>query len=91
MPKRLSIHRTPQDESQLAKSIFNELIIDIDEPASIAPESKPEKNLAAVALGRLDGLKGGKARADKFSPKRRKAIAKKAAQARWSKGKEEGE
>jgi hypothetical protein len=44
-----------------------------------------QKNPAAVALGRLGGLKGGKARAEKLSAKRRKAIAKKAAQARWGK------
>jgi hypothetical protein len=42
------------------------------------------KNPAAVALGRLGGLKGGKARAEKLSASKRKAIAKKAAQARWS-------
>jgi hypothetical protein len=78
MPKRSSIHRHPQDESQLAKSIVDELTIDIDEQ-----EPKPEKNPAAVALGRLGGLKGGKARADKLSAKRRKAIAEKAAKARW--------
>jgi hypothetical protein len=41
------------------------------------------KNPAAVALGRLGGKKGGKARAAKLSPAKRKAIAKKAAQARW--------
>ena len=46
-----------------------------------------EKNPAAVALGRLGGLKGGKARAKKLSPERRKEIAKKAAQARWGKKK----
>ncbi len=44
-----------------------------------------EKNPAAVALGRLGGLKGGKARADKLSPKRRKEIAQKAAKSRWGK------
>lgn len=44
-----------------------------------------EKNPAAVTLGRLGGLKGGKARAEKLSPAKRKAIAKKAAQARWGK------
>jgi len=41
------------------------------------------KNPAAVVLGRLGGLKGGPARAKNLSAKRRKAIAKKAAQARW--------
>jgi hypothetical protein len=43
------------------------------------------KNPAAVTLGRLGGLKGGKARASKLSPRKRKEIAKKAAKARWSK------
>jgi hypothetical protein len=41
------------------------------------------KNPAAVALGRLGGKKGGKARAAALSPAKRKAIAKKAAAARW--------
>jgi hypothetical protein len=43
------------------------------------------KNPAAVALGRLGGLKGGKARAKKLSAKRLQEIAKQAAKARWSK------
>jgi hypothetical protein len=46
-------------------------------------KSVKEKNPAAVALGRLGGLKGGKARAEKLSAKKRKEIAKKAAKARW--------
>jgi len=45
-------------------------------------ESSP-KNPAAVALGRLGGLKGGKARAAKLSAHQRKSIAKKAAKTRW--------
>ena len=45
----------------------------------------PQKNPAAVALGRLGGLKGGKARAEKLSAKKRKEIAQKAAKARWVK------
>ena len=48
-------------------------------------EQKPEKNPAAVELGRLGGLKGGKARAAKLSANKRKEIARKAAEARWSK------
>jgi hypothetical protein len=42
-------------------------------------------NKAAQILGRLGGLKGGKARAAKLSPERRREIAQKAIQARWSK------
>ena len=43
------------------------------------------KNKAAQILGRLGGLKGGKARAEKLSPERRQEIARKAIQARWDK------
>jgi hypothetical protein len=43
------------------------------------------KNPAAVALGRLGGLKGGKARAEKLTPEKRRAIAQKAAASRWKK------
>jgi hypothetical protein len=42
-----------------------------------------KKNPAAVALGRLGGQKGGKARAESLSAKQRSAIARKAAKARW--------
>jgi hypothetical protein len=51
------------------------------------PLEKPDegKNPHAVALGRLGGKKGGKARAEKLSPAKRKAIARKAAEARWNK------
>jgi hypothetical protein len=48
-----------------------------------------EKNPAAVALGRLGASKGGKARAEKLSPERRKEIASKAAKARWDKKRRE--
>ena len=41
------------------------------------------KNPNAVALGRLGGLKGGKARAAALSREERKTIAQKAAKARW--------
>lgn len=51
------------------------------------PELTPEeRHAAAVALGRLGGKKGGKARAAKLSPEERKEIAKKAAETRWGKG-----
>jgi hypothetical protein len=44
-----------------------------------------EKNPAAVALGKLGGRKGGKARAEKLTPEQRSEIARKAANARWAK------
>lgn len=43
----------------------------------------PQKNPAAVALGRLGGLKGGKARAEKLSTEERQSIARNAAMTRW--------
>jgi hypothetical protein len=66
------------DINQLAKSI-------VEQATGTAPKAEPppEKNPAAVALGRLGGLKGGKARAAKLTPAKRKAIAKRAAAKRW--------
>lgn len=42
-----------------------------------------QKNAAAVELGRLGGLKGGKARASKLTSAERSASARKAVKARW--------
>jgi hypothetical protein len=53
--------------------------------AAVVEQSTREKNPAAVALGRLGGLKGGKARAKSLSAGRRKEIAKHAAARRWDK------
>jgi len=49
----------------------------------IQPELIDGKNPHAVALGRLGGLKGGKARARKLTYEQRREIAQKAARARW--------
>ncbi len=46
----------------------------------------PAKDPLAVELGRRGGLKGGKARAATLTAAKRKAIARKAAAARWKKG-----
>lgn len=55
-----------------------------DEPENKEDKLSTEgKNPNAVALGRLGGLKGGKARANKLTPEQRSEIAKKAAQKRW--------
>ena len=52
---------------------------------SIGEPLKPkEKNAAAVALGRLGGLKGGPKRKERLSLERRHEIAQKAAKARWA-------
>ena len=82
MPRRSSIVK---DEISFAKSIVDE-IIEETENESTTELARPEKNPAAVALGKLGGLKGGKARAEKLTPERRKEIAKKAAAKRWNRG-----
>jgi len=73
--------KRPKDTNQLAKNILDIATGEVEE--TIAPVSG--KNPAAVALGRLGGLKGGEARAKVLSAKRRSEIAKKAAKARWHK------
>jgi hypothetical protein len=46
-----------------------------------------KKNPNAVALGRLGGSKGGKIRASKLTPEKRREIARQAVLARWAKAK----
>lgn len=60
---------------------------DLVRVASPPEPASGEKNPHAAALGRLGGLKGGHARAAALSPKERRAIALKAAKARWKKSK----
>jgi hypothetical protein len=72
--------KRPRDINQLAK-----FIVDVSTGDAELPECQPDgKNPAAVELGKLGGEKGGKARAKKLTPEQRKAIAQKAAQARWA-------
>jgi hypothetical protein len=76
MPKRSSKKETPKDVNALAAFIVEQATTELEEPPQ-------EKNPHAVALGRLGGLRGGRARADKLTPEQRKGIAQKAALARW--------
>jgi hypothetical protein len=73
----------PRDANQLAHKILQ---IAIGEDVE---QTKPDyaKDPAAVALGRKGGLKGGKARWEGVSKKRRSEIARKAAEARWKRPK----
>jgi hypothetical protein len=60
----------------------------IGEKLDGSPLDKPPedtRNPAAVALSKLGASKGGKARAAKLSERKRKMIAKRAAEARWGK------
>jgi hypothetical protein len=83
MPRR---SRTDADEVQAAFRVVAQATGNArDRAASKAKRSGKlkKKNPAAVALGRLGGAKGGKARAKKLSPERRREIARKAAETRW--------
>lgn len=75
MPDRSSRTKRLADPNELAYSIVQDAT------------GQKEKNPAAVVLGRLGGLKGGRARAEKLSARKRKAIAQKAAKSRWEKRK----
>jgi hypothetical protein len=72
-----------QKRSSKPNKDANEVAADII--AQITSQQPKGKNPAAVYLGRLGGLKGGKARARKLSKERRSEIARKAATARWGK------
>jgi len=78
MPKRSS---TPRDLNAMAAAIVDQATG--DEPT---PDPDEGKDPHAVALGRLGGRKGGKARAQRLSPERRVEIARNAAKARWHRG-----
>lgn len=71
------------DMNQLAKTIVD--IVTREKEEKVKEPPTEEVKAAAAALGRLGGLKGGKARAASLSPKKRSEIAKKAAAARWKK------
>jgi hypothetical protein len=78
MPKR-SRKKPAKDFNQVARSV-------VDQATGATPKKKrpAKKNPAAVALGRLGGLKGGPARKAKLTAEQLSESARKAAQARWA-------
>jgi hypothetical protein len=76
MPSRASRGGKRADFAQNALRVFEEAIGDTLKPSET-------KNPHAQALSALGASKGGKARAEKLSARKRKAIAKKAAETRW--------
>ena len=78
--------KRPRDPNQLAPQVMLE---STGQAPKFNPEADkpvdPSKNPHAVALGRLGGLKGGRARAEALSPRKRSQIAAKAAKTRWGK------
>ena len=65
----------PTDSNQRAAAIVQ-----------LSTAEQPSISAYLSTIGRKGGLKGGKARAANLSAKRRRAIAKKAARARWKSG-----
>jgi len=90
MPSRAStlkrLKRRPRDPNLLARSVVEDLIGETMEGKPLLkPVVLPDtRNPAAVALSKLGAAKGGIARAEALSPRKRKQIARKAAAARWS-------
>jgi hypothetical protein len=87
MPKRSSKPKregTAHDFTVTARRVVEQAI---GEKLDGSPLDDPHagKNPAAVALGKLGGAKGGKARAESLSARRRREIAKQAAKKRWGK------
>jgi len=81
MPTRSS---KDHDFATVAKRVVEQTIGEQWDGSPLA-DKDAGKNPAAVALGKLGGAKGGAARAAALSPRKRSAIAKKAALARWGK------
>lgn len=88
MPKRSSNktkkeRQPPPDENEAARSVLDGIAArtEVDDVVASPPA---RKNPAAVALGRLGGIKGGPARAASLTPEERQRIAKEAARVRWS-------
>ena len=70
--------KMPRDPNQRAKLIVDMILGEAEElPAP--PVKDPER----VQRGKKGGSKGGKLRAQRLSPERRREIAQKAAAARW--------
>ena len=82
-----------KDKRKKKEHDFSVIAFRVMQEATGQTETEPEQNETSevkryfdpVALGHLGGLKGGKVRAKKLTPKRRIEIARKAAQARWGK------
>jgi hypothetical protein len=89
MPTRSSKDR---DFTTVARRVVEQAIgehLDGTPLEEVSSEPKT-KNPHAVALGRMGGQKGGKARAERLSAQRRSQIARKAALKRWEVENESG-
>lgn len=78
--------KRPRDPNQLAK-----LVVEISTGNAQDDASESTAETGAAKLGRLGGLRGGRARAEKLTPRERSDIARAAAAARWSRDQSEEE
>jgi len=87
MPTRASKPRRPRDPNPLPRSVVEDLIGEKMDGSPLLHSSvlQDTRNPAAVALSKLGASKGGFARAAALSDRKRKLIARKAAEARWGK------
>lgn len=84
---RRSSKKLPPDPNQLAAEIVR-MSTEEPEDSQEPPKAKPLPSSISqylAKIGRQGGLKGGKARNEALSKKRKSEIAKKAAKARWGK------
>ena len=79
---RRSSKNLPKDPNLLAAEIVR---LSTEEPEDEPTALREPITEYLSHIGRKGGLKGGVARAQKLSPRRRRAIAKKAAAVRWKK------
>jgi len=82
MPKR-NKHARPKDVNELAHRLVT--LSTQDASDDIQPPTKAQVSLLMAMLGRKGGKKGGKRRMETMTSAARKKIARRAAQARWSK------
>ena len=78
MPKRLSTTKRPKDVNQLAHHLINQATEEKQ------PVTRSEISRIMAAMGSKGGKKSAKARMEKIAPETRRAIALRAAQARWA-------
>jgi hypothetical protein len=76
---------TKLDFTQTAAAVVSQSIGEDLFTGNPLPDPNAGKDPKAIERGRQGGLKGGKARAEKLTARRRKQIASKAAKSRWKK------
>ena len=81
MPRDRDDSKLRPDTNEIA---FGTVQAALGEAPKPTPPGEGQPNPEAVRRGRRGGKKGGAARKAKLTPTKRRAIAKKAAKARWS-------